>query len=112
MREKKKIIFWSLLFIIFLLLTFIFTLRTIHKYELWKEHEEYLKSDNKTVEEWMHINLISKRSGIPKDVIYNEIGIKESFTNSRKPLNKLCQDNNLNCTQVVAKLNRLVASET
>lgn len=111
MQKKKKILFWSILFIIFLLLTVVFTVRAINRYELWKEHEEFLKSDNKTVEDWMTINLISKRSDIPIDVIYSEIGINESFSNSRKPLKKLCQDNNLNCTDVVAKLNRLVESE-
>lgn len=108
MQKKKKILFWSILFIIFLLLTVVFTVRAINRYELWKEHEVFLKSDNNTVEDWMTINLISKRSDIPIDVIYSEIGINESFSNSRKPLKKLCQDNNLNCTDVVAKLNRLV----
>lgn len=111
MQKNKKIIFWFILLIIFLLLTSIFTIRTINRYELWKEHEVYLKSDNKTVEDWMHINLISKRSGIPKEVIYNEIGINESFTNNRKTLKQLCLDNNLNCTNVTADLNRLVRPE-
>lgn len=112
MQEKKKIIFWFILLIIFVFLTFISTVRTINRYELWKQHEDYLNSDNKTVEEWMHINLISKRSGIPKDVIYNAIGINESFANNRKTLDQLCQDNNLNCTRVMAKLNRMVISKT
>jgi hypothetical protein len=112
MREKKRIIFWSTLFIVFILFTVIFAARTINRYELWKEHEEYLKSDNNTIEEWMHINLISKRSGIPNEVIYNEIGINESFTNNRKTLKNLCEDNGLNCTEAVAKLNRLVKSKS
>ncbi len=111
MREKRKIIFWSLLFIVLVLLTAMFTVRTVHKYEIWKGHKEYLKSNNVTVQDWMTVNLIANRSGIPKDIIYREIGIEESFTNDRKHLSKLCQENNLNCTQVVGRLNRLVISE-
>lgn len=111
MREKKKLVFWALVLILFVLLTVVFAVRTVHKYEIWKGHEEYLKSDNSTVESWMPINLIAKRSGITKDVIYNELGIEESFTNNRKPLNKLCQENNLNCTQVVARLNSIAGKQ-
>jgi len=108
MKDKKKFVFWSLLLIILLLLTVVFAARTIQKYETWKQHKEYLKSDNKTIQDWMSVNLIVNRSGIPKELIYNELGIKESFTNDRKHLSKLCQENNLNCTQVVSELNRLL----
>lgn len=107
MKDKKKILFWSLLLIILVLLTILFAVRTIHRYETWKEHSEYLKSGNKTIEDWMTVNLIVNRSGIPKELVYNELRIKESFTNDRKHLSKLCQENNLNCTEVVARLNRL-----
>ncbi len=107
MREKKKLIFWSLLVIILVLLAALFAVRTIHRYETWKEHREYLKSGNKTIQDWMTVNLIVNRSGIPKELVYDELGIKESFTNDRKHLSKLCQENNLNCTQVVARLNSI-----
>ncbi len=107
MREKKKLIFWSLLLIILVLLVIMSTVRTIHRYETWKEHREFLKSGNKTIEDWMTVNLIVNRSGIPKDLVYNELGIKESFANDRKHLSKLCQENNLNCTEVVARLNSI-----
>lgn len=85
-----------------------FTVRTIHKYETWKGHEEYLKSDNKTIDDWMPVNLISRRTGLPKDIIYREIGLEESFFNNRKPLVKLCQENGINCTKAVERLNRLM----
>ncbi|HEX7627488.1 MAG TPA: hypothetical protein VF354_01020 [Candidatus Methanoperedens sp.] len=71
------------------------------RYETWKQHEEILKSGNKTIEEWMSVNLIVNRSGIPKEIVYNELGIKESFTNDRKHLSQLCQENNINCTQAI-----------
>jgi len=106
-REKKKFIFWSLLLIILVVLTIIFAARTIHRYETWKQHNEFLKSGNKTIEDWMSVNLIVNRSGIPKELVYNELGIKESFTNDRKHLSKLCQENNINCTQAIANLNRI-----
>ena len=108
MKDKKKFIFWSLLLIILLLLTIMFAVRTIHRYETWKEHSEYLKSGNKTIEDWMTVDIIVNRSGIPKDLVYNELGIKGSFTNDRKQLSKLCQENNLNCTEVVARLNHIL----
>lgn len=111
MRNRKKIIFWSLLLILLILLTTMFAVRTVHKYEIWKGHEEYLKSDNRTIEDWMPVNLIVKRTGIPTDLVYNELGIEESFTNNRKPLNKLCQEHNLNCTQVVARLNSIAGKQ-
>ncbi len=111
MREKKKLIFWSLLLIILVLLVIISTVRTIHRYETWKEHKEYLKSGNKTIQDWMTINLIVNRSGIPKELVYNELGIKESFTNDRKHLSKLCEENNLNCTEVVARLNSIAGEK-
>jgi hypothetical protein len=107
MKDKRKVIFWSLLLIILLLLTILFTVRTIQRYETWKQHNDYLKSGNKTIQDWMSVNLIVNRSRIPKNLIYNELGINSSFTNDRKHLSKLCQENNLNCTQVVAGLNRL-----
>ncbi len=107
MKDKKKFIFWSLLLIILVLLTILFAAGTIHRYETWKEHKDYLRSGNKTIQDWMTVNIIVNRSGIPKELVYNEIGIKESFTNDRKHLSKLCQENNLNCTEVVARLNRV-----
>jgi hypothetical protein len=107
MKDKRKVIFWSLLLIILLLLTFLFTVRTIQKYETWKQHKDYLNSGNKTIQDWMTVNLIVNRSGIPKELIYNELGIKGSFTNDRKHLSKLCQENNLNCTLVLSRLNSL-----
>lgn len=107
MKEKKKLIFWSLLLIILALLIIMSAVRTINRYETWKEHREFLKSGNKTIEDWMTVNLIVNRSGIPKQLVYNELGIKGSFTNDRKHLSKLCQENNLNCTQVVARLNSI-----
>lgn len=110
MLDKKKICFWSILLIILIVLTVVFSARTVHKYEVWNDHEDYLKSNDNYVTDWMHINLISKRSGIPKESIYDIIGIEESFTNSRKPLNELCKGNNLNCTKVVQELNTLVES--
>ena len=105
MQKKEKIIFWSILIIIFVFFTLIFSARTIHRYEIWKGHEEYIKSDNKTIEEWMPPNLIVKQSGIPKELIYNELGIEETFSNNRKPLSKLCSQKSLNCTLVVERLN-------
>ena len=111
MREKKKLIFWSLLLIILVLLTVLFAVRTIHRYETWKEHREFLKSGNITIEDWMTVNLIVNRSGIPKELVYNELGIKESFTNDRKHLSKLCQENSLNCTQVVARFNSIAGKK-
>ena len=111
MKDRKKVIFWSLLLIILVLLTIMFAVRTIHRYETWREHREYLKSGNKTIEDWMTVNLIVNRSGIPKEIIYNELGVKESFTNDRKHLNKLCQENSLNCTQVVARLNSIAGKK-
>ncbi len=107
MREKKRLIFWAILLAILILLAAMFTVRTVQRYETWKEHREYLKSGNKTIQDWMSVNLIANISGIPKDIVYKELGIKESFTNDRKHLSKLCQENNLNCTQVVARLNSL-----
>jgi hypothetical protein len=107
MKDKKMFIFWSLLFIILLLLASMSAVRTFQKYETWKQHKDYLKSGNKTIQDWMTINLIVNRSGIPKELIYNELGIKGSFTNDRKHLRTLCQENHLNCTQVVARLNSL-----
>ncbi len=56
----------------------------------------------------MNIALISTLSGIPKDVIYKEIGIEDSFKNNKEPLDKLCQEKTLNCAQVLEKLNRLI----
>ncbi|MCZ7402358.1 MAG: hypothetical protein O8C61_09060 [Candidatus Methanoperedens sp.] len=109
MKDKRMFIFWSLLLIILLLLTIMFAARTSQRYETWRLHNDYLKSANKTIQDWMSVNLIVNRSGIPKDIIYNELGIKGSFTNDRKHLSKLCQENHLNCTQVVAGLNRLTA---
>ncbi|MCX9084675.1 MAG: hypothetical protein OIN87_07770 [Candidatus Methanoperedens sp.] len=107
MKDKRKVIFWSLFLIIILLLTIIFAVRTIHKYDTWKQNRDYLSSANKTIEDWMTVNLIVNRSGIPKELVYNELGINSSFTNDRKHISKLCQENNLNCTQVIARLNRL-----
>ncbi len=107
MKEKKKLIFWSLLLIILVLLIIMSAVRTTHRYETWKEHREYLKSGNKTIEDWMTVNLIVNRSGIPKELVYNELGINGSFTNDRKHLSKICQENNLNCTQVIASLNSI-----
>jgi hypothetical protein len=107
MKEKRKFVFWSLLLIVLILLTILFTARTIQKYETWKQHKDYLKSGNNTIQDWMTVNLIVNRSGITKELIYNELGIKSSFTNDRKHLRQLCQENNLNCTQVVARLNSL-----
>ena len=107
MKDKKKVMFWSLLLIIFVLLTIFLAVRTINRYETWKEHSDYLKSGNQTIQDWMTVNLIVNRSGIPKELIYNELGIKGSFTNDRKHLSKLCQENNLNCTLVLSRLNSL-----
>ncbi len=110
MRGKKSICFWSILFVILIVLTIIFSARTVHDYDLWKEHEEYLRSNESYVKDWMHIILISQRSGIPRHDIYDIIGIEESFTNNRKPLDKLCKENDLNCTKVVRDLNILIES--
>jgi len=107
MKDKRKVIFWSLLLIIILLLTIMFAVRTLHKYDTWKQHRDYLNSANKTIEDWMTVNLIVNRGGIQKEIVYKELGINSSFTNDRKHLSKLCQENNLNCTQVVARLNSL-----
>jgi hypothetical protein len=107
MKDKRKVIFWSLLLIIIVFLIIIFAVNTTQKYETWKQHTDYLKSGNKNIQDWMSVNLIVNRSGIPKDLIYNELGIKGSFKNDRKHISKLCQENNLNCTQVVARLNSL-----
>ncbi|MCE8425663.1 MAG: hypothetical protein J5U17_07795 [Candidatus Methanoperedens sp.] len=107
MKDKKKVIFWSLLLIIIVLLTILFAVRTAQKYETWKQHTDYLKSGNKTIQDWMTVNLIVNRTGIPKVLIYNELGINSSFTNDRKHISRLCQENNINCTQVVARLNSL-----
>ena len=75
MKDKRKVIFWSLLLIIILLLTIMFAVRTIHKYDTWKQHRDYLNSGNKTIEDWMTVNLIVNRSGIPKEIVYNELGL-------------------------------------
>ena len=107
MKDKKKFIFWSLVLIILVFLIIMFSIRTTQKYETWKQHTDYLKSGNKTIQDWMSVNLIVNRIGIPKELIYNELGIKGSFKNDRKHLINLCQENNLNCTQVVARLNSL-----
>jgi hypothetical protein len=107
MKDKKKFLFWSLLLIVLVILIIMFAVRTNQKYETWKQHTDYLKSGNKTIYDWMSVNLIANRTGIPKELIYNELGINTSFKNDRKHLLNLCQENKLNCTQVVARLNSL-----
>jgi predicted metal-dependent phosphoesterase TrpH len=67
--------------------------------------------NNKIFKSWMNIALISRLGGIPKDVIYKEIGIEDSFENNREPLYKLCQEKTLNCAQVIERLNRFIVSE-
>ncbi len=67
--------------------------------------------DNKILKSWMNVALISRLSGIPKEVIYKEIGIEDSFKNNKEPLDKLCQQKILNCAQVLERLNRLTVSE-
>jgi hypothetical protein len=107
MKDKRRVIFWSLLILILVLLTVMFAARTIQKYETWKQHKDYLKSGNKTIQDWMTVNLIMNRSGIPKELIYKELGINSSFTNDRKHLIKICQENKINCTQVISRLNNI-----
>ncbi|MCE8425883.1 MAG: PHP domain-containing protein [Candidatus Methanoperedens sp.] len=68
-------------------------------------------NNNKIFKSWMNIDLISKLSGISKDIIYKEIGIEDSFTDNRESLDKLCIEKTLNCTQVVERLNQLIVSE-
>lgn len=80
-----------------------FAARTIHRYEIWKGHEDYLKSNNRTIEDWMPPNLIVKRIGIPKELIYNELGVDETFSNNRRPLYELCREKDLNCSLVVER---------
>jgi uncharacterized membrane protein len=75
MKDKKKFIFWSLFLIIAIFFIIMFAVRTTQKYETWKQHTDYLKSGNKTIQDWMSVNLIMNRSGIPKELIYNELGI-------------------------------------
>lgn len=104
MQKKGKIILWFILLILFVIFTIIFSARTIHKYEIWKGHEDYLNSGNNTIEDWMPPNLIVKQSGIPKELIYNEIGMEKTFSNDRKPLSKLCSEKDLNCSLVIERL--------
>ncbi len=107
MKDRTRLALWSLLIILLIVLSILFAVRINHRYQTWKEHNDYLKSGNKTIQDWMTVNLIVNRTGIPKDLVYNELGIKGSFTNDRRHLSKLCQEYNINCTQVVARLNNL-----
>ncbi len=100
---------WKYITLIFLLILVlgvftIFSFKTYNKYKIWNLHKDYFKenSSNQKIEDWMSLRLIEKKFHIDSKEILN---LSLSFYEKRKSLEAICIENDLDCIEIIKRLN-------
>ena len=89
----------------FLLIVKIFDL---HEHQSqFKKYNQIAKIDpsKQKIEEWMSPAFISQNYNISPNILEQRIGIKISIKEFSRPLSKLCNKKQINCSEIIQNLN-------
>jgi hypothetical protein len=117
-KMKKYISIFSLFCLLLFILIIILAVRTYNHYNELKEHRDYFKQPNASIQDWMTIHSVVYNYNISESQIYfalniepgtfgRELGIDNSTTIDRLTIKAICMKKHLDCNDVVSKLNKL-----
>ncbi len=117
-REKLLRVVLACVCVVLLCLVIIFVSLTYHQYVALKNHRDYFKQSNLSIQDWMtvrsvvrHYNLSEKEIyaelNVSPSVLYRELGIDNSTAVDRLTIKMLCVRKHVNCTVVVNRLNSI-----
>ena len=107
-KHKKLDTVSKILLIIIAVLVFLivlYSIRTYSHYQVLRSHRAYLRQPHAAIQPWMTITTLTRHYNITTDVIQEELGVNATRTTTRQTIQTICDKNQLDCTQVVARLN-------
>lgn len=107
MRKKTKIIIFTILIVLFIVLIIV-SIQTYRNYTILKNHREYFNQPNPQIQDWMTINTLKEFYNISNDEMCMNLKINDTLSNNKMTIKKICQKNKLNCTEVMAELNSCI----
>lgn len=105
-KNQKQM--YKILVLVSLFLVIIFSLRFYNQFKVWNDHRDFLNSNNASIEEWMTINLVLNHFTINKYELFNELNISDNWNNRRKTLVQIFEEQKLDRTIELSKLNKLI----
>jgi hypothetical protein len=91
---------------VLLVLVILSSFRSYQRYETLRAHRAYLREPNATVQPWMTMQTVARRFNVSQEAVCGAFGLNRSCS-SRSPLSAICQQQRLNCTDVISKLDSL-----
>lgn len=89
------------------LLILFFSFRAYKHYTTLRSHENYFRQPNLEIAPWMTTHFVISRFNIPKEVLFQKLGVNDTRTNQIATIDSICKKNHLNCTEVLGELNSL-----
>jgi hypothetical protein len=107
--EKEEIIIYSLILIVLTTLIAVLIIHAFTNYLEFKENKNYfINNPNPKIDTWMTPDTILRHFNITEEDLFKELNIKEGESTLRTPLYKICIKQEINCFDLVEKLNNLI----
>jgi hypothetical protein len=91
-------------FVLVILITGVFTVRTVRRAVFWRLHRE------EVIRPWMTIPYVAHSYRVPPRVLYQALGISPT-PHDRRPLKQIAREQNRSVEEVSSVLNDAIASE-
>ncbi len=108
MKKKNKIILFSVLLIVVLILISFFSFRLINRYDNYIKHKDFFKQDNVHIESWMAVSVVKNKFNLSNQDLFEDYNIEDKFWYNRYTLDEICEKFNLDCEKYVEELNQKV----
>lgn len=106
MNKEDKTFYW-LIVLALIVVTAIMVFRAFRDYNDFRAHRAYFRQPPQEIKSWMPLGFVSKRYQISKEDLVRELKLSDFLLNEKLTIDKICEKNQLNCTQVVENLNSL-----
>jgi hypothetical protein len=106
-KNQKRFWIYSFFILVFLLLILFFALQTLAHYNSFRGHQKYFNQPNPMIESWMTVHGAALKFNVSESLMFKELNVTDAITNQRLTIGDICKEKNLNCTEVLDKLNSL-----
>ena len=103
----KNNFFYVSLITALVLLIFLFSFRAYMHYTVLKSHREYFRQPNPEIQSWMTIHSVARHFNISESALFQEMNVSATMSNRRLTIEGICKKNNLDCNEMLIRLNLL-----
>ncbi len=90
-----------LLFLLVLIVTGLFAVRTVRRAAYWHQHRD------EQIHPWMSVHYVARSYRVPPPILYQSIGV-EPILHDRRPLRELAREQNRSVDTLISELQQAI----